>query len=134
VDLLNLLVVGLAGSLVGPRAFAVVAGTPPTRYQLFNKITGSALGIGNSLMIDSHGGCDNVNDTLLPQSEAVINVIPQGSQLLGAYLFWSGSVTAAGRTKRPTSPRPTERPFATSRPTLASAWPGSVAISTAARM
>lgn len=82
---------GVAGS-----AAAVVAGVTPTQWQKFNKIFGSAESTGNTLMVDSQGGCSNVNDTLLPQSEAQIRTVPLGSELLGAYLFWSGSVTSSG--------------------------------------
>ena len=30
--------------------------------------------VGNTLMIDSHGRCDNVNDQLLPQSDATLAI------------------------------------------------------------
>jgi uncharacterized repeat protein (TIGR01451 family) len=91
--LLCALVAWLGGAFA---AWAAVEGVAPTLYQRFNKIIGSAESTGNTLMIDSHGRCANVNDTLLPQSEALIRTVPQGAELLGAYLFWSGSIAPSG--------------------------------------
>lgn len=72
-------------------ARAEVAGTRQTLYRQ-HQVFGGAVVTGNTLMRASLAD-PLVNSQLLPSSPGDINNIPAESSLVGAYLFWSGSIS-----------------------------------------
>ena len=57
--------------------------------KLGSAIAGDYRAIGNTLMIDQYGGGPE-RDTLLAESDAVVNDIPSDAHVVAAYLYWSG--------------------------------------------
>lgn len=85
---LTFLVIYLCTSL--NMAHAEVGGTPQTLYRQ-HQVFGGAIVTGNTLMRASLAD-PLVNSQLLENSPGDINHIPLDAQLVGAYLFWSGSI------------------------------------------
>ena len=73
-------------------AQASVGGTPPTQLAR-HTVQGSANTAGASLMVSDGFG---VNIALLPESSAFLPNVPADARVVAAWLFWSGSETAAG--------------------------------------
>ncbi|MCA9543101.1 MAG: DUF11 domain-containing protein, partial [Myxococcales bacterium] len=79
----------------GP-SLARVEGDAHQLYQQF-RVFGDALSTGNTLMQSSVAD-PRVNSFLLPQSGADVRDVPFDGEVVGAFLFWSGSL--AGRVDR----------------------------------
>ena len=62
---------------------------PPKRYKVHDQVAGY-MTIGGTMMEASAPG--NVNDKLLPGSNVYLSKIPANTKVVGAYLFWSGSI------------------------------------------
>lgn len=89
----------VAALLLASPAAALVDGTPPTLWKK-HTVQGNAVFIGNTLMTSLGGG--PVNDTMLDPADTVATLsgIPAGAQLVGAYVFWSGSLNTTDSADR----------------------------------
>jgi len=58
--------------------------------QLSSALSGDFAANGNALLVDNDRDSNNIKETHLTSSEAVINSIPQDADVQTAYLYWSG--------------------------------------------
>lgn len=79
------------GAFITP-AHAEVEGDPHRLYRQ-HQVFGGAVITGNTLMTASITAPE-VNSGLLPRSGGDVNSLPFDAELVGAYLFWSGSIAA----------------------------------------
>ena len=97
------LVLALISFILPREAAAEVAGDPHRLYRQ-HQVFGGAVITGNTLMTASITAPE-VNSGLLPRSGGDVGSLPFDAQLVGAYLFWSGSVAnAVDRTVDLTTP------------------------------